>query len=121
MRGTSMAGALVLALASTAQAQPSGYYPGRGADYAYRYEPPKAYGYDGRYTPYSYGDGYDGFNGRTLPGAALSPDVLSQAPQDRFGPDPNGMVRPDGAVIKCKLVNRYDSDYGRYMTRRECW
>jgi len=131
MRGTLIAGTLVLVLASAAQAQPYGYYPGRGADYAYTYAPPRAYGYDGRYTPYRYGDGYDGYNGGdsalaaelggALVGAAIPPDILQAAPYDRFGPDPNGMVGPDGARIKCKLVTRYDSDYGRYVTRRECW
>jgi hypothetical protein len=131
MRRTSIASALVLALAGAAQAQPTGYYPGRGADYAYRYEPPKVYGYDGSYTPYSYGNGYDGYNGGdwsvaaglggALLGATMSPDILRHAPYDRFGPDPNGMVGPDGRQIKCKLVNRYDSYRGQFMTRRECW
>lgn len=129
---TAAAVSLVAGLAGAAAlAQPYGYYPGRGADYAYRYEPPRAYGYDGRYTPYSYGNGYDGYNGvdhgvaaglgGALLGAAVSPDILSQAPYDRFGPDPNGMVGPNGQRIKCQLVNHYDSWYGRYMTRRECW
>jgi hypothetical protein len=119
------------ALSGAAAAQPYGYYPGRGADYAYRYDPPRAYGYDGRYTPYSYGNGYDGYDagdevaagglGGALLGRPMPPDLLAQSPYHRFGPDPNGMAGPDGATIKCKLVNRYDSWYGRYMTRRECW
>jgi hypothetical protein len=127
-----------LSIAATAQAQPYGFHPSPWtADYAYRYDPPRAYGYDGRYTPYSYGNGYDGYNGYNghdggdasaaaglggmLLGAAMTPDVLDRAPHDRFGPDPNGMAGPDGRPIKCKLTNRYDSYYGRYMTRRECW
>jgi len=120
------AGLLLFGLVGAARAQPYGYYPGRGADYAYRYAPPRAYGYDGSYTPYSYGNGYDGYNGEaaiaTGPGGApLSPEILNGAPYDRFGPDPNGMTGPDGQPIKCKLVNRYDADHGRYTTRRECW
>lgn len=105
---------LVLALASAAQAQPYGYYPGRGADYAYRYEPPKAYGYDGRYTPYSYGDGYDGFNGGdgaaagrsgALVGATVAPQALGKARCAHPGPGPDqggrrsqvpGRPRPSG-------------------------
>ena len=34
-------------------------------------------------------------------------------PFDRYGPDPNGMIAPDGHRIKCKLQD----DYGyRYAT-----
>jgi hypothetical protein len=117
-----IAGALLAGLASAAQAQPTGYYPNRSADYAYRYEPPKAYGYDGSYTPYSYGDGYDGYNGdATLLRGGLSADILNSAPYDRFGPNPDGMTGAEGKPIRCKLVNRYDADQGRDVTRRECW
>jgi hypothetical protein len=55
------AGALVLA--GCAQAQQMGYYPDPwSAAYAYVYQPPLAYGLDGRYTPFVYPDGYDGFH-----------------------------------------------------------
>lgn len=128
---TALAAGLAM-MGAAAQAQPYGFHPSPwSADYAYRYDPPRAYGYDGRYTPYSYGNGYDGYNGGdasaaaglggVLLGAAMTPDILGRAPYDRFGPDPNGMVGPDGRAIKCKLTNRYDSYYGRHMTRRECW
>ena len=118
--------------AGSAKAQPYGYYPDRSADYAYRYAPPRAYDSDGNYTAYSYGNGSDGYNasvgyglaaglGAALLGAAISPDVLGHAPYDQYGPDPNGMVAPDGHRIKCKLTDSYNGDYGRYVTRRACW
>jgi hypothetical protein len=116
-------------LAGAAQAQPYGYYSGwNGNAYAYRYAPPRAYGYDGRYT--RYGDGYYGGNGGYsryygLTGsafaAAIAPEILGDAPNDQYGPDPNGMIAPDGHRIKCKLLNRYNRYAGHSMTRRECW
>ena len=126
------------AIAGAAHAQPYGYYTGPG-HYGYRYDPPRAYGYGGGYTPYSYyngyndyggyqgygGNGYYGSSGAALAGALLgamiAPEVLGHAPYDEFGPDPNGMIAPDGPRIKCKLVNGYDSYDGRYRTRRQCW
>ena len=121
------------ALTGTAQAQPYGYYTGNGY-YAYRYDPPRSYGSDGRYTPYSYYNGYNGYGAYggdygtseaalagALLGAVISPDVLGHAPYDQFGPDPNGMIAADGHRIKCKLMDSYDSYYGAYRTRRQCW
>ena len=111
------------ALTGAAQAQPYGYYtPGGG--YAYRYDPPRTYGYDGRYNGYYGNDDYgssDAAIASALLGATIAPDVLGHAPYDQYGPDPNGMVAPDGHLIKCKLVNSYDGDYGGYRTRRQCW
>jgi hypothetical protein len=40
---------------------------------------------------------------------------------DRYGPDPNGMIGPDGRRIKCKIKRTYDRYYGGYVSRRECW
>lgn len=116
------------AIAGAAQAQPYGYYPAPGG-YGYRYDPPRVYDSDGRYTTYSYYNGYGAYDGAAgaagvagaLLGAAIAPEILGHAPYDRYGPDPNGMVAPDGHQIKCKLVDTYDGYYGRYMTRRECW
>jgi hypothetical protein len=114
--------AVTAAVGGAAQAQPHGYYA-PGGNYAYRYDPPRAYGYDGRYTPYSYYDGYAGAGaalGGALLGAAIAPELLGQAPYDRYGPDPNGMIAADGHRIECKLRTRYDGRYGAYRTRREC-
>jgi hypothetical protein len=41
-------------------------------------------------------------------------------PYDRFGPDPNGMIAPDGHVIKCKLRDTWSDRVDRYVTRRVC-
>jgi hypothetical protein len=118
------------AMTGEVQAQPYGYYTPYGG-YAYSYSPPRAYGYDGRYTPYSYYNGYDGYNGGYSSSAGLAGALLGSmmgggyygrdVPYDRYGPDPNGMIAPDGHRIKCKLRSGYDSDYGGYRTRRECW
>jgi hypothetical protein len=111
------------ALGGAAHAQPYGYYRGYG-DYAYRYAPPVIYGYDGRYTPYAFYNGYD-YAGIAVGGAQLGSTMgyvyAPGTPYDRYGPDPNGMMAPDGHRIKCKLTTFYDGLYGRYVTRRECW
>jgi hypothetical protein len=123
--GLAVAGGAI-ALAGAAQAQPTGLYVGDGY-YAYRYDPPRAYGYDGRYLPYGhYYDGDSSYNSvavlaGALLGATLPADILRHAPADQYGPDPNGMIAGDGHRIKCKLQTRYDGYYGRYRTRRECW
>jgi hypothetical protein len=112
-----------LTIASSAQAQPYGYYPAPGA-YAYRYEPPRAYGPDGYYTPFSYYNGRDfsdaGQN-MALLGSAIAPSVLGSAPFDRYGPNPNGMIAPDGHVIRCKPVTAWSPRAARFVRRRECW
>jgi hypothetical protein len=101
----------------------------------YYYPAPPAY-YD-RYDPYyrapapAYAPRYydDRRSGSSLLGSVLG-SVLglnydqgfySRVPVDRYGPDPNGMIGPDGRRIKCKLRRSYDRYYGGYMTRRECW
>lgn len=100
-----------------AQAQPYGYYRGYG-DYGYRYDPPRLYGPDGSYTPFIYPNGYDGYN---EPPERPRAAGFQGIPHDDYGPNPNGMVGPDGRRIECKLTDRYDSYYGRYVRRRECW
>jgi hypothetical protein len=120
------------AITGGAQAQPYGYYPNRSADYGYRYEPPRAYDNQGRYTPYSYYNGYEGYGGGAgyaaiaapggaLPGAVAASQVLSHAHYDRYGPDPNGLPATDGHRIKCKLVASWDSRRNAYRRQRECW
>lgn len=66
-------------------------------------------------------------------GAAMAMSVLgalfgedashyaARVPVDRYGPNPHGMVGPDGRRIKCKLRRGYDPYAGGYATRRECW
>jgi hypothetical protein len=111
-------------MAGAVQAQPFGYYVGRGADYAYRYAPPRAYGPDGYYTPFSYYNGRDysdaGFGLAQL-GSAIDPALLGAAPFDRYGPNPSGMIAPSGRVIRCKLVTAWSRAAQRFVTRRECW
>lgn len=122
--GLTVAGGAVFA--STAQAQPYGYYyspaPGyydngyyRPAPTPYyngyygapRYDDDSAAGLAGALIGSVLGDGY---------GSGYGPGVRV----DRFGPDPNGMIAPDGHRIKCKMRTGYDG-YGRYRTYRQCW
>ncbi|RAK51499.1 hypothetical protein [Phenylobacterium deserti] len=124
-----------LSALGAAEAQPYGYYTGPGG-YGYRYDPPRAYDPYGRYVPgRPYYNGYDGYPGdSSIAGAAGA--VLgallgdpgygsgygwSGVPHDRYGPDPNGMIGPDGRRIKCKLRRSYDPYYRGQVTRRECW
>ncbi len=114
------------AIAAAARGQPTGYYPGPNASYAYRYAPPRAYGPSGDYTPETYYSGYDTYYGQegrwvAPPGAAAAEAAIEHAPRDAYGPDPNGLVAPDGHRIKCKLVGDWSSYAGRHVTRRECW
>lgn len=114
-----------LAVGQTAQAQPYGYYPAPAPApgyydrngywhpaYAPPAPPPAYYGTDGGLSA-----------GLSVLGSALglSAGYGANVPVDRYGPDPNGMIAPDGHRIKCKLRSNYDNYYGRYMTRRECY
>jgi hypothetical protein len=94
---TLIGGALI---AQTASAQPYVVYP--SGEPGYRFDD---YG-----RPY-YDDGYRG------PGLYAGEAAV---PYDRFGPDPNGMIAPDGHRIKCKLDNTYSPRFDRYVTRRIC-
>lgn len=108
-----------------------------GGAAAQYYYPPSYYDRYDRYDPYyrpappPYANGY--YYG-SRPGAANAMSILgsvlglnydqgfySRVPVDRYGPDPNGMIGPDGRRIKCKLRRSYDRYYGGYMMRRECW
>lgn len=120
---TVMGGAVV---AGTAQAQPygypynpppgyydNGYYRPAPAPYYNGYYPAPSYGY--------YGDPDAGLAGALI-GSVLGSNYAGPAvPVDRYGPDPNGMIAPDGHRIKCKLQTGYDGGWGGYRTYRQCW
>ncbi len=111
--GTLISGA---AMVQTAAAQAYVVYPpARVVEPGYRYD---AYG-----RPY-YDDGYRAAPGYYAEGGAVLGSALAdgyaRVPYDRYGPDPNGMIAPDGHRIKCKLTDDHDYRAGRYMTRRVC-
>jgi hypothetical protein len=112
--GGTLLGGAAIAQAAAAQAYVV-YPPARVVEPGYRYD---AYG-----RPY-YDDGYRapgyvvGEAGAVL-GSALA-DGYARVPYDRYGPDPNGMIAPDGHKIKCKLTDDYDYRLDRYLTRRVC-
>lgn len=115
------------AIAGAAQAQPYGYYDNSG-DYAYRYAPPREYDGSGRYVPYSYYNGYDGYSyapatgeASAAIGTAMAAAALGHTPYDEYGADPNGVVAPDGHQIKCKLVDDWNDYANRYVKHRVCW
>jgi hypothetical protein len=121
--GLSVAGGAVIA--GPAAAQPYGYY----------YQPAPGYYDNGYYRPaprpnyYNgyYGNGYYGGSAAGLAGALIGSVIgdgygyPAGVPVDRYGPDPNGMIAPDGHRIKCKLRSGYDTRIGRYHTYRACW
>lgn len=127
LAGATVAGGAALAGQAMAQryyypAPPtySPYYDGyyRAPAYPQPYQQPY---YDNRY--YS-GSGSAGLLGSVLGsvlGLSYPQSFYSGVPVDRYGPDPNGMIGPDGRRIKCKLRRTYDSYYGGYTMRRECW
>jgi hypothetical protein len=113
-------------IAGGAQAQTYGYYtPAPSGYYDNGYYRPAPYynGYGGYYAPapsYNYNDGA-GLAGALI-GSLVGPAYAGAAvPVDRYGPDPNGMIAPDGHRIKCKLTSGYDSRWGGYRTHRECY
>ena len=111
---TLLGGAMI---SQTVSAQPYVVYPAPApaVEPGYRYD---AYG-----RPY-YDDGYRApgvYVGEA--GSVLGPAIVqgyASVPYDRYGPDPNGMIAPDGHRIKCKLDDTYDSRLDRYITRRVC-
>lgn len=122
--GLTVAGGAVIA--GQAQAQPYGYYypPANGYyDNGYYRPAPSPY-YNGYYAPPAtgyYGDSGTGLAGALI-GSLLGPSYAGPAvPVDRYGPDPNGMIAPDGHRIKCKLRTDYDGRWGGYRTYRQCW
>ena len=109
----------------------SGY---RAPTTPYYYSQP--YGYTQPYgyaQPYAYNQPYGSNTGLSAglavlgsvlglnTGIAASPYGYGAVPVDQYGPDPNGMIGPDGRRIKCTLRRNYDSYYRQYVTRRECW
>jgi len=119
--GLTVAGGAVIA--GTASAQPHGYYyapaPGYYDNGYYRSSPPP-YDYNGYYGNGYYNNNPAGVAGALI-GSLLGGPYPAGVPVDRYGPDPNGMIAPDGHRIKCKLRSGYDGRYGRYHTYRECW
>ena len=127
--GLTVAGGAVIA--GSAAAQPYGYYysnPPGYYDNGYYRAPlsPYSNGYYAApgyaYPGYTYYDPYGtGVAGAVIGAVIGNPYAyMPGVPVDRYGPDPNGMIAPDGHKIKCKLRNGYDA-YGRYGTHRECW
>lgn len=117
---TALGGAVI---AGSAQAQPYGYYqpaPGYYDNGYWRPAPaPAPYYNNGYYANPGYDSGA-GLAGALI-GSLIGPGYASNVPVDRYGPDPNGMIAPDGHRIKCKLRSGYDDRYGRYHTYRQCW
>ncbi|WP_374472809.1 hypothetical protein [Phenylobacterium sp.] len=123
--GVALAGG-VAGLATSAQAQPYGYYYGPPTPYGDYYGRP--YDYNRYGQPYGYRGNDPVAAGMAALGAVLGMNVQGGygdygygVPVDRYGPDPNGMIGPDGRRIKCKLRRVHDRYYGGYVTRRECW
>ena len=89
------------------------------------YAPAPAYVVPGAPVAPGYYSYYDA-DGNLVTGVAASPLGTVLAPAygatrvDRFGPDPNGMIAPDGHRIKCKLSEDWNDYRGRYITRRIC-
>ena len=86
-------------VSGAAYAQPRGYYPDPwSAAYAYRYEPPLAYGPDGRAAGV-FANGYDGFHIDTLaPYAArrvraAQPQAAAPLATDRYREPPTRSPR----------------------------
>lgn len=122
--GAALAGLTVIAggamAAGAASAQTYYYSPPP----AYYYNPPPATYYvpAPTYAAPSY------YTAPGLAGAVIGTVLGSNAfatipgvPVDQYGPDPNGMLAPDGHRIKCKLRSGWDDDRDAYMTHRECW
>lgn len=124
LAGATVAGGV--AIAQSAAAQPYYYGPPPGYADPYRYSyPDRTYPYDNRYYDNRYSGSSSGLGvlGSVL-GSVLGLDYgssfYSRVPVDQYGPDPNGMIGPDGRRIKCKLRRTHDSYYGGYVVRREC-
>jgi len=123
--GLTVAGGAVIA--GTAQAQPYGYYApapsGYYDSYVYYHSAPvytaPSYGYTAPVYGYN-GSDVAGLAGALI-GSVIAPAYGAAVPVDRYGPDPNGMIAPDGHRIKCKLRNQWDNDYDSYRTIRECY
>lgn len=87
-------------------------------DYASR-DPYYDRGYHGPvYAPgYAYSDSSVALS---VLGSLIGDPYVSRVPVDRYGPNPHGMIAPDGHRITCRLRTSYDSYYGGRITRRVC-
>lgn len=117
-----LAGAMIAGVAGIGSAEAQRYYDPRYDRPAYGYDP--YYGYRAP-APYGYGPQSGTASALSVLGSVLGlnygSSFYSGVPVDRYGPDPNGMIGPDGRRIKCKLRRSYDRYYGSTITRRECW
>ena len=81
---------------------------------------------DPYYDRYYYGPVYAPGAVYTAPTVGLSvlgPLIGSEynrVPVDRYGPNPEGFIAPDGHRINCSLRRTYDPVYGARVTRRVC-
>jgi hypothetical protein len=116
LAGATVAGGV--AIAQSASAQPYYYGPPPGYYDTYRYP---AYPYDDRYRGSNSELGVLGSVLGSVLGLNYGSSFYSRVPVDQYGPDPNGMIGPDGRRIKCKVRRTYDRYYGGYVARRECW
>ena len=120
LAGLTIAGGL--GLATSGSAQPYRYYSPYDHSWHYTYDRDR---YE-RYR-YRYHDRDDDDAGAALAGAVLGSLLGSdtgyydRAPVDRFGPNPAGMIAPDGHRIRCRLRTNWDSYRDAYVTRRACW
>jgi len=116
---TAVAGGALIAGAAQAQT----YYYSPAPTYYYN-PPPSAYYVPT--TPAYVAPSYyaaPGVAGAVI-GTILGADAYAAVPGvpvDQYGPDPNGMLAPDGHRLKCKLRTGFDSYHDAYMTHRECW
>jgi hypothetical protein len=116
LAGLTIAGGL--GLATSGSAQPYRYYSPYDHSWHYSYSRDRDYDDD---------DYYRDRDGSALAGAVLGSllgsdtGFYNRAPVDRYGPDPNGMIAPDGHRIKCRLRTNWDTYRDAYVTRRVCW
>ena len=121
LAGATVAGGALIAGQAAAQ-----YYPAPPAYYdrydPYYRAPAPAYRYDDRsYYGNRSSSGVLGAVLGSVLGLNYDQGFYSRVPVDRYGPDPNGMIGPDGRRIKCKLRRSHDRYYGGTTIRRECW
>jgi hypothetical protein len=118
LAGATVAGGV--AITQSAAAQPYYYGPPPAYSDPYRYSyPDRYYPYDNRYGSSSSAGILGSVLGSVL-GLNYGSSFYSRVPVDQYGPDPNGMIGPDGRRIKCKLRRNYDRYYGGYVVQREC-
>ena len=87
---------------------------------ATRYDPYYDRGYYG--PAYRPGYSYDSSASvaASILGSLFGGSAYGDVPYDRYGPNPHGMIAPDGHRIRCNLRRTYDRGYDAYVTRRVC-